>query len=37
MWLLRYQMKGVRRDMGLGSYPEIGLKEARQRPPTPGG
>ena len=30
-WLLRYQMKGVRRDMGLGSYPEIGLKEARQK------
>ena len=30
-WLLRYQMKGVRRDMGLGRYPEIGLKEARHR------
>jgi integrase len=30
-WLLRYQMNGVRRDMGLGSYPEIGLKEARQK------
>jgi integrase len=30
-WLLRYQMNGVRRDMGLGSYPEISLKEARQR------
>ena len=30
-WVLRYQMNGVRRDMGLGSYPEIGLKEARQR------
>ena len=30
-WLLRYQMSGVRRDMGLGSYPEIGLKEARLR------
>jgi integrase len=30
-WLLRYQMNGVRRDMGLGSYPGIGLKEARQR------
>ena len=30
-WLLRYQMNGVRRDMGLGSYPEIGLKQARQR------
>jgi integrase len=30
-WLLRYQMKGARRDMGLGSYPEIGLKEARRK------
>jgi hypothetical protein len=30
-WLLRYQMNGVRRDMGLGRYPEISLKEARQR------
>jgi integrase len=30
-WLLRYQMKGVRRDMGLGRYREIGLKEARQK------
>jgi integrase len=30
-WLLRYQMKGVRRDMGLGRYPEIGLEEARQK------
>jgi integrase len=30
-WLLRYQMNGLRRDMGLGSYAEIGLKEARQR------
>jgi integrase len=30
-WLLRYQLNGVRRDMGLGSYPEISLKEARQK------
>jgi integrase len=30
-WLLRYQMNGNRRDMGLGSYPEISLKEARQK------
>jgi integrase len=30
-WELRYQMNGRRRDMGLGSYPEIGLKEARQK------
>ena len=30
-WLLRYQKNGIRRDMGLGSYPEVSLKEARQR------
>jgi integrase len=30
-WVLRYQVKGVRRDKGLGSYPEVGLKEARSR------
>jgi integrase len=30
-WELRYQLNGRRRDMGLGSYPEIGLKEARQK------
>src|SRR3984957_5188202 len=30
-WVLRYQVRGVRRDKGLGSYPEIGLKEARSR------
>jgi integrase len=30
-WLLRYQMNGVRRDMGFGSFPEISLKEARRR------
>ncbi len=30
-WLLRYQVNGARRDMGLGRYPEISLKEARQR------
>src|ERR1700751_5535183 len=30
-WLLRYQMNGIRRDMGLGSYPDVGLKEARRR------
>jgi integrase len=28
-WILRYQLDGRRRDMGLGSYPEIGLSEAR--------
>ena len=30
-WVLRYQLGGVRRDKGLGSYPEVGLKEARSR------
>ena len=24
-WVLRYQIKGRRRDMGLGSWPEISL------------
>jgi integrase len=28
-WLLRFQLAGKRRDMGLGSYPEIGLANAR--------
>lgn len=28
-WIFRYQLNGRRRDMGLGSYPEIGLSEAR--------
>ena len=30
-WVLRYQVNGVRRDKGLGSYPDVGLKEARSR------
>jgi integrase len=30
-WVLRYTLSGKRRNMGLGPYPEIGLKEARQR------
>jgi Arm DNA-binding domain len=30
-WVLRYQVNGVRRDKGLGSYPDVGLKEARAR------
>src|ERR1700722_18874116 len=30
-WVLRYQVRGVRRDKGLGSYPDVGLKEARSR------
>jgi integrase len=28
-WVLRYQLNGKRRDMGLGSYPEVGLAAAR--------
>lgn len=28
-WLLRFQLAGRRREMGLGSYPEISLKSAR--------
>jgi integrase len=28
-WVLRYRFGGKRRDMGLGDYPEISLKEAR--------
>jgi integrase len=30
-WLLRYRFRGRRREMGLGSYPEIGLAEARDK------
>ena len=30
-WVLRYQMSGVRRDKGLGSYPEVGLRYARSK------
>jgi integrase len=30
-WVLRFQIGGVRRDKGLGSYPDVGLKEARSR------
>ncbi|WP_081818588.1 integrase family protein [Pseudomonas sp. PH1b] len=29
-WLLRYQLNGKRRDMGLGPYPAVKLKTARQ-------
>ncbi len=29
-WVLRFQLRGKRRDMGLGPYPAIGLKEARE-------
>jgi integrase len=28
-WVLRYQIKRARRDMGLGAYPAVGLSEAR--------
>jgi integrase len=28
-WILRYQVHGKRRDMGLGSYPAVGLADAR--------
>ncbi|RAZ83293.1 tyrosine-type recombinase/integrase [Cereibacter johrii] len=30
-WLLRTTVAGTRRAMGLGSYPEVGLAEARER------
>ena len=30
-WMLRYQLNGRRRDMGLGPYPEITLARARER------
>src|SRR4051812_24510996 len=30
-WVLRYQLGGKRRDMGLGPYPEVGLAAARER------
>jgi hypothetical protein len=30
-WVFRFQLNGKRRDMGLGSYPDISLAEARQR------
>ena len=28
-WVFRYQLNGVRRDMGLGPYPAVGLSDAR--------
>jgi integrase len=28
-WVFRYQLNGVRRDMGLGPYPSVGLSDAR--------
>jgi integrase len=30
-WVLRYQVAGVRKDKGLGAYPTVGLKDARDR------
>src|ERR1700685_725680 len=30
-WVLRYQVDGVRKDKGLGAYPTIGLRDARDR------
>jgi integrase len=30
-WVLRYQVDGVRKDKGLGSYPDVGLKDARAK------
>ena len=29
-WLLRFQLAGRRREMGLSSFPEVSLKKARQ-------
>lgn len=30
-WILRYMLNGKAREMGLGSYPEMGLDDARQQ------
>ena len=30
-WIFRYTLNGKREDISLGAYPEIGLKQARQR------
>ena len=30
-WVLRYQVQGRRRDLGLGAYPAVSLAMARQR------
>jgi Arm domain-containing DNA-binding protein/integrase-like protein len=30
-WVLRYQVAGARKDKGLGAYPSVGLKDARER------
>ena len=36
-WVLRYQLAGKRKEIGLGPYPHYGLKEARSRADTHGG
>jgi hypothetical protein len=30
-WVLRYQIAGIRKDKGLGAYPAVSLKDARER------
>lgn len=30
-WIFRYTVDGKRQGMGLGAYPEVGLREARER------
>ena len=30
-WILRYQMGGRRREMGLGDFPLVGLRDAREK------
>lgn len=30
-WVLRYTLKGKRREMGLGSFPDVGLGDARSK------
>lgn len=30
-WIFRYQIDGRRRDMGLGPWPELPVKEAREK------
>jgi hypothetical protein len=30
-WVLRYQLNGKRRDMGLGGYPDVSLAKAREK------
>src|SRR5690606_30901176 len=30
-WILRYQVDGKRRDMGLGGYPDVTLSQAKEK------